>query len=435
MKKAMFSKVIVLLGLFFSSASLATVQIETWKTSKGTKVLFVEAKQLPMLDIDVTFDAGSARDGENGGLANLTSSLIGTATSNLDEEQISEAFNDIGANLGSGASLDNTSLSLRTLTRPEIKQKALDRFVEVLTDSRFDQAIFDREIKRLKIGLRQKSVKPQVINREKLMETLYGDHPYAQPSSGTLASVENLSVEKIQQFYKTYYVANNAVISMVGNVSLAEAKAIAEKLTEKMPAGKKANPIAEPKVSYKAETIKVDFDSTQTYYAFAKQSVKRGDPDWVPLYVGNHLFGGSGFASFLMEEVREKRGLVYSVYSYFSPFKQNGLFVVGLSTKNASALEADKVVKDTLDGFLKDFPEEKLQAIKDNLTGGFPLRIDSNSKILGYITLIGFYDLPLNYLDWFPQQVEKVTKEDVLKAWRKQVVPEEMVTIMVGKPE
>jgi len=167
----------------------------------------------------------------------------------------------------------------------------------------------------------------------------------------------------------------------------------------------------------------------------AQLGIERGNPDYVALFVGNHILGGSGFGSLLMEEVREKRGLVYSVYSYFAPQKVTGPFVIGLSTKNASALEADKVVRDTLNGFLKGFSDEKLQAIKDNLIGGFPLRSDSNAKILGYISMIGFYGLPLDYLDWFPKQIENVTKQDILAAWHKHIKPAEMLNIMVGKPQ
>ena len=136
-----------------------------------------------------------------------------------------------------------------------------------------------------------------------------------------------------------------------------------------------------------------------------------------------------------MEEVREKRGLVYSVYSYFAPQKVTGPFLIGLSTKNSTALEADKVVRETLQKFLQDFSEEKLQAIKDNLIGGWPLRMDSNGKIVGYISMIGFYDLPLDYLESFPKQIAKVTKQDVLQAWKKHIKPNNMVEVMVGKPQ
>ena len=153
------------------------------------------------------------------------------------------------------------------------------------------------------------------------------------------------------------------------------------------------------------------------------------------MFLGNHLLGGSGFGSLLMEEVREERGLVYSVASYFAPMKVAGPFMVRLSTKNATANEADQVVRETLEGFMKDFPEEKLEAIKSNLINGFPLRLSSNAKLMGYISMIGYYNLPLNYLDNFPKEIEALNKQDVLEAWNRHVHPDKMLTVMVGKPK
>ncbi|WP_040727558.1 pitrilysin family protein [Thiomicrorhabdus sp. Kp2] len=417
-----------------SFSALANVKIESWYTENGAKVMYVEAKQLPMLDIEMTFDAGSARDGKVWGLASMTSGLLGTTTSKLNEEQVSETFNAIGAQIGSGVTKNSASISLRTLTRPQIMQTALTTFESLVSDTQFSQDIFDREIQRLKVGLKQKAFKPQVISNDKLWETLYANHPYGHPTSGTLDSVEQIDIAKIKAFYKQFYVASNAVVSIVGNVDKAKAKAIANQLTANLPKGTKPPGLVTPKLEHQQETIKIDFDSTQTYYSLAQLGIERGNPDYVPLFVGNHLFGGAGFGSLLMEEVREKRGLVYSVYSYFAPQKVTGPFLIGLSTKNASALEADKVVRETLDAFLKDFSEEKLQAIKDNLIGGWPLRMDNNGKILGYISMIGFYDLPLDYLDTFPKLIKQVTKQDVLQAWQKHIKPDHMLEIMVGKP-
>ncbi|BCN94217.1 peptidase M16 [Thiomicrorhabdus immobilis] len=421
--------------LLLSHSAMASVQVESWQTQNGAKVMYVQTTQLPMLDIEMTFDAGSARDGDVWGLAAMTSGLLGTETSKLNEEQVSETFNNIGAQIGSSVSRDNASISLRTLTRPNIMQKALNTFETLVSDSQFSQAIFEREMQRLKIALKQKTVNPQAIASDFLWKTLYGNHPYAHPTSGTLESVDKINLDNIKAFYKTHYVASNAVIAIVGNVDKTQAEKIAEQLTKNLPKGQILPGLVTPKPLTQAQSIKIEFDSTQTYYSLAQLGIERGNPDYAALFVGNHILGGSGFGSLLVEEVREKRGLVYSVYSYFAPQKVNGPFLIGLSTKNASASQADKVVKDTLNAFLKDFSNEKLQAIKDNLIGGFPLRMDNNGKILGYISMIGFYGLPLDYLEWFPKQIEKVSKQDVLNVWDKLIKPGKMLTIMVGKPQ
>ncbi|QCU90915.1 M16 family metallopeptidase [Thiomicrorhabdus sediminis] len=416
----------------FTAPVMANIEIQTWHTKNGAKVMFVQAQELPMLDIEVSFDAGSARDGDFAGLASMTSTLVGMQTSDLNEQQLSEQITNLGAQLSSDVSRDKASLQLRTLTRGQIMPKALQLFSQVLHDSTFSESIFSRELERLKIGLQRQKSQPQMVLNNKLWATLYGDHPYGHPKTGTLESVDKLSLSAVEQFYKDYYVASNALVAMVGNISRAKAEAIAEQLTGALPQGEKPAPLAEVKPA-SAQTVAIPFQSTQTYYALTQVGIKRGDADYVPLFVGNHLLGGSGFGSLLMEEVREKRGLVYSVYSYFAPMKVQGPFIIGLSTKNASAKEADEVVKQTLKGFLQDFSVEKLQAIKDNLVGGFPLRMDSNAKVLGYLSLIGFYNLPLDYLEWMPAQIQKVTKEQVLEAWQRHVKPENLTTLTVGQ--
>lgn len=419
----------------FTLPALADLDIQSWQTPNGTKVMYVHSPQLPMVDVEMSFDAGSARDGEAWGLASFTSSLIGTKTSKLDEETISEFFNRMGAQIGSSSDRDKASISLRSLTRPELLDKALTTFETLVSDSQFDQAIFDRELQRLLIGIKQKSVQPQAIASEALWSELYGKHPYAHATSGSAETVSVLTPEALREFYKQYYVASNAVVAIVGDVDRKKAEAIALQLTANLPKGSKPAPLLMPEKVNAGKRVTTEFDSTQTYYYLAQQGIERGHADYAPLFVGNHLFGGSGFGSMLMQEVREERGLVYSVYSYFAPMKVTGPFIIGLSTKNASAYEAEKVVAQTLTDFMQGFSDEKLQAIKDNLLGGWPLRMDSNSKTLGYLSMIGFYDLPLDYLEAFPKQINAVTKAQILKAWQAQVKPKEMLTIMVGKPE
>lgn len=418
-----------------SSSAFAALNIESWQTKDGAKVMYVESQQLPILDIQMTFNAGSARDGQALGLASFTSDLLGTQTQNLSEDQLAEAFNSLGAQFSVASNRDSATVSLRTLTRPEIQGKAIETVVEVLAQPKFDAKIFERERQRLLTALKQKLVKPQSIASDLLWEKLYGEHPYAHPTVGKPETLKTLKVGQLEQFYNNHYTAKNSVIAIVGNVSKQQAQQIAEQLSQALPKSNKVlQPIPKPESLVKSVVAKQAFKSTQTYYHLAQLGIERGNKDYIPLFVGNQLFGGGGFGSYLMEEVREKRGLVYSVYSYFAPMKQNGPFIIGLSTQNARAIEAQKVVEETLQSFLKDFDNERFAAIKENIIGGWPLRFDSNGKIIGYISMIGFYGLPMDYLEWFPREVEKVTKQQVLEAWRKHIQPEKMLTVMVGEP-
>ena len=428
----------LILGLSVSLLSLsafASVEIEHWQTSKGTDVYFVGAQQLPMVDVELRFDAGSARDGEAYGLAAMTNRLLGTATPKYDETAIAQGFNQLGAQFGQSAGRDSATLSLRTLTRDSLYEPAIDLFEQLLVEAVFRPDILKREKARLEVAIKQKATQPPALASMALWSRLYGDHPYAHPTEGTLASLDRLTRDRLQAFYDRHYVARNAQVTIVGDLSRAEAEALAERLTQRLPAGESPEPIAAvSRVAQPGQAV-TEFDATQTQIMLATLGVKRGDPDYYALFLGNHLLGGSGFASLLMEEVREKRGLVYGVSSGFRPMRAAGPFLIRLSTQNAKAHEALDVVETTLQGFMQDFSEEKLDAIKSNLIGGFPLRLDSNAKIAGYISMIGFYDLPLDYLDRFPEKIRALSKAEVLQAWQKRMNFDQAVRILVGQPQ
>ena len=439
--KQIITSILMSLSLsLFPLNAWSSVQIEQWHTQNGAKVMYVHAPQLPMLDIQVSFDAGSARDGQQWGLASMMTTLLGLQTKTHSEEVLSDQINALGAKVGGSIDRDMASYTLRTLTRESILIPALDLFHDTIVESTFDESIFERERNRVLVGLKQQQLAPSSIASNAFWAMLYGDHPYAHPVAGNIERVKALKLEAIQAFYNQYIVSSNALISIVGNVDKRQAQHIAENLLKGLPAGKKPAILEAPSSSQKVLSASernqiIEFDSTQTHFKQGQLGVKRGDPDYYALFLGNHLLGGSGFGSLLMEEVREKRGLVYGVSSGFAPMRQPGPWLVGLSTKNKSAMQAKTVVNQTIKAFMKGFDETHLQAIKDNLVGGFPLRIDSNGKIIGYITMIGFYDLPLNYLEEFPKAISELSKQDVLEAWSRHMDLKSMKSIMVGKPE
>lgn len=424
---------ISLLMLWLTSITQAAeFKIEQWTTKKGTKVLYSYAPELPMVDIDVVFDAGSSRDGEHWGLANLTGSLMGTATAKLSEKEIAAGFNQLGAQFGVGVSRDMTTLSLRSLTRPEIFESAWTLFQQVITQAQFQEAILKRDQARLILGLEEQALRPQSLASKTLWQQLYGDHPYAHPVSGTIETVKTLTIAQLQQFYQRFYIANNAQIALVGNVSRLQAEALAEALSQALPSGQKPALLPAPKPLTQAKRVQMPFDASQSQYYLAQLGVARGEEDYYALFLGNHLFGGGGFGSRLMQEVREKRGLVYSVYSYFAPMKVTGPFMIGLSTQLAKAEQADQVVRQTLVEFLQGFDLEAFEAAKQNLIGGFPLRFANNGKKLSYLTVIGFYDLPLDYLTQFPLKMAALTQSQVLDAWQRHIQPDKLLQVQVG---
>jgi len=216
-------------------------------------------------------------------------------------------------------------------------------------------------------------------------------------------------------------------------MSREQAAEIAEKISLDLPNADKPAPLAKVVYPTAASEQRIAHPATQAHILLGYPGMKRGDADFYPLYVGNYVLGGGGFVSRLTEEVREKRGLVYSVYSYFSPMAELGQFQIGLQTKREQADAALGLVRETLDKFIKDgVTEAELKAAKQNLVGGFPMRIDSNGKILEYLALIGFYHLPITYLDDFNENLNKVTKAQIKDAFNRRINPEKMVTIVVG---
>lgn len=422
------------LALTLAAPAQAVPKIEQWHTPNGAEVLFVQAPDLPMLDIRIVFDAGSARDGELPGLAKLTNAVLDQGAGPWSADQIAERMESAGAELGNASLRDMAYVSLRTLTEPEALKTALETLAQVTAAPRFAQPDVDRTLEAMHATLKSQEQSPGSIVQRRFMEAVYGEHPYAIHSDGTEASLEALTPQLARAFHQRFYVAKNALVALVGAVGRKQAAAIAEQLTAGLPAGEPAPELPAPQPLSEPSTIEVPYPSAQSHIRIGQVGLHRGDPDYFPLYVGNHVLGGSGLVSLLGDEVREKRGLSYSIYSYFSPMHVDGPFLMGAQTKNAQSAEAQAVMMDTLRKFVEQGPEpDDLERSKKNITGGFPLDIASNSKILGYLAMIGFYDLPLDYLDRLVDRVEAVDAKAIQHAFQRRVHPDRMVTVVVGR--
>ena len=427
---------LVLWLLSVSGVAQAAPKIEHWTTSNGLRVYYVHAPELPMLDLRLQFDAGSARDGAKPGLAMLTAQMLDTGAAGLSEDQLAEQFESVGAQFSASASMDMTVISLRTITLEKPQQTALDLWLKVITQPDFPQPAFKRIQKLTLVALQGEKQDPESLANKAFYKALYGDHPYGQPANGTESSIPALKVADLKAFYQQYYVAKNGLLAMVGAVERAQAEALAEKIAAALPAGAAAAPIPEVKPLTEAKTVKIPYPSAQAHILIGQIGNKRGDADFYTLYMGNQVLGGSGFASRLMKEVRTKRGLSYSVYSYFAPFAQLGVFELGLQTKLEQTDEALKVARDTLQQFQQEgATAEELEAAKKDITGGFPLRTANNSQIVEYVGMIGFYQLPLDYLDTFTSKVNALSSEAITEAFKRRVQPDKMVTVIVGGDE
>jgi zinc protease len=415
----------------FAIAAQAGVKIEHWIAPSGARVYFVESHVLPILDVQADFSAGSAFDpAGKAGLAALTQALLDAGAGDLDEEKISSRLVDVAAHFGGSADSDRAGVSLRTLSSATEKNAALDLMRLVLTRPTFPDAVLAREKARSISAIKEADTRPDAIAAKRFAAAIYPGHPYGV--SATVETVGSLTRDDLVAFHRDYYSARRAAISIIGDVDRAEAERIAQSLTEGLSAGLPETSLPEVKLPAK-ETVKVAHPATQSHILVGLPAVRRGDPDYFPLLVGNYSLGGGGFVSRLMKEVREKRGYAYSVYSYFAPRKLEGPFEIGLQTKRDQAQAALKVADDVLADFLKTGPTDaELVSAKKHLVDSLALRIDSNAKLLGYLSTIGFYGLPLTYLDDFPAKVKAVTAKSVREAFARHVKPEDLVTVIVA---
>ena len=432
------------LALFaaFGPRAFAAIPIQHWVQPSGAKVYFVASPSLPMIDVRVDFDAGGRREtADKAGLAGVTAGMTekGVAAHGsepaLDENQVGEAWADLGAEMDEGASSDRMSFSVRTLNYPDIMPRAIALAARELGEPSFPEDVWTRERQRLQAAVREANTRPGTVAGKAYAKLVYGSHPYGyEMTEDTLA---NITVADMRRFYQLLEPCR-AKVSIVGAVSRAQADQIATTLLSRLPAAASGKcetlptvPEVQPLAS--AQEKDIPFASAQAHILMGQPGYKRADPDYFPLLVGNYILGGSGLVSRLPIEVREKRGLSYGASSSFSPGLHAGAFTVSIQTRPDQAAEALKVARDVVAQFVKDGPTPaELVAAKGFLVGGFPLLIDSNRKLLENVANIAWNDLPLNYLDTWTANVQKVTAADVRAAFQRKLEPDRMVTVVVG---
>ncbi len=411
----------------------ASPEIQSWTTQAGVKVLFVENNMLPMVDVRIVFDAAGSRDGALPGLAMLTNGLLAEGAAGKDAQQLAESFESVGAQFGNDSLRDMAYVGVRTLTDEQYLNTAINTLSDVLVRPDFPLAAFERELARMKVALEARKQSPSDIAEEAFFKAVYAEHPYALPVGGTEESLENITLQDVEAFYQQYYVTNNAITVIVGDVDRKTAARMVDTIFDGLPTGRKPDPLPPVPDLSGAETVKIDFPSKQSHIIVGQPGMKRHDEDFFRLYVANHPFGGSGFSSRLVETIREERGLAYSVSSYFSPMRERGPFMMSLQTRADQTDEALQLLKSELDKYVAEGPgKDELEDSISNITGSFPLELDSNSKILGFLAMIAFYDLPEDYLETYIENIQKVGRRDIRDVLKKRIDADSMVTVIVG---
>jgi zinc protease len=424
----------------------ASLPIQHWTQPSGARVYLVESHAIPMVDVQIDIDAGSRRDpAAQAGLASVMTGQMANGTraepqgqgpypKAMDENQIGEAWADLGASFGASAGSDRMSFGLRSLSYPDLLSKAAALAARQMAHPAFPEAMWLRDRERISASIRESLTKPGTVVQHRFAEAVYGVHPYGYRV--TPESLSRIAAQDLKNLHAQALRACRATVSVVGALTRAQADALVQSLLAQWPreSGCQSLPTV-PEVAplAAAQTLNLPFDSAQAHVLIGQPGYKRTDPDFFALLVGNHILGGGGFVSRLTEQVREKRGLSYSVYSAFAPGLHAGAFTVGLQTRPDQAKQAVAVAQEVVQDFVRQGPTEaELQAAKSNLVGGFALRIDSNRKLLDNVANIAWNRLPLDYLSGWTRQIERVSAADVQRAMGRVLQPERMVTVVVG---
>jgi len=384
--------------------------------SSGMEVLYVQSPSLPMVDVRLVFDAGSARDPKGlAGLASTTSQLLALGTKELDASGVAKTFESLGAQFDTGSYRDMGIASLRVLSDEQYLQPAIQNFIQVTSQIEFRNDDFNREKSRRLIGIAQLEQNPGALVDRAAFTALYGEaHPYGRPSIGTQESVESFTPQMVKDFHGKFYVAKNATLAIVGDIDESQVKAIANDIAAELPGGKQAVALPALEKSQTAAPVYVEFPSKQTHLMMIGPAISRGNSDYYALYLANHILGGAGFASMLNKEIRQKQAFAYSVGSSLVPMAATGPVVINMQTRADQARAAIVATEQVIAKLIENGPSEtELENAKRQILSEFALRAANNSSQLGHIASIGFYDLPLDYLASFNEKISEVSAEQV----------------------
>jgi zinc protease len=422
---------------FANAQEIKLPEIKKEILPNGLKVIVIEHHELPVVAFRLVLKSGSTYDPTGkAGLANLTAGLLRKGTQTKNATQIAEEIDFVGGTLGAGADWDATFATCRLLN------KYFDTGLGLLADIVLNPTFQEDEIERLRkqtiAGIKQQKDDPGSVAEENFRKFVFGEHPYGQPQEGTEESVSGITQEDIMNFHKTYYVPNNAILAVVGDVKTDE---VLKKVKSKFGSWERRDfvtpDLGQPSQIKGRQILLVDKpDLTQSYIDMGHFGIDRKSPDYFPVRVMNYILGGGGFASRLMEEVRAKRGLTYGIYSNFDSYRLKGAFEVSTFTRIDSTLGAIQATLDQIKRIRTEKVSDKeLSETKSFYTGYFPLQFETPEQIATQILNVEIYDLGEDYIQNFRKNVSAVTADDILRVAQKYLDPDNIKLVVVSKAD
>lgn len=410
------------------------IPIQSEKLDNGATIAVVPLTELPMVDVLIWVDAGSARDGEQWGISHLTARLMGEDTTLLNAQNIHDTLESVGAQFDASSSRDIFSLHLRTLSENSALETSTQMLETLLKETAFKPESVAREKSRVLAGIQSKADSPSQTTADAFFMKAYSSHPYAHPLTGVTQTVSSLTPEQLTAFYQQNIVQSRATIVIVGDITPRDGAKLAKRLLAALPIGTPAMPLPTPALSA-TSSDNIHFPSTQTHLMFGLPALEKGSPDFYAMTLGNYILGGS-FTSRLFQAVREKEGLAYNVSSQLTTLRVPGPFLIYLQTRGNEAQKALDIARATLTSYMSTGPtEDELKAAKENIDGTFLLSLSSNAAIASHVATLAFYGLPWDYTDQFQAKMNAVTKEEILTAFQKHIQPDHFTQIVLGNDQ
>lgn len=437
--KSIFIRVVaVLLGAFLCvGISFAAEPIGKRIVLKNGMILLLSEKHgIPMVTVNMAIKAGNIiAPLDKPGLASVTASLLTEGTTRRSAKQISGEIDFIGGSLSTGGGDDYASASLRVLKKD--LPTGLDLFSDVLMRPAFDQKEIDRKVKAMLAEIQRQKEEPGVVAGEAFEKAVYGDYPYGRTNDEVAAYLPKMTRQEIVDFYHSHYGPNDVIIAVVGDVT---EKEIVPLLNEHFKGWKQVGRSTPPLPRFpdigKITVKKIDRSITQANIELGHIGIRRENPDFYAVSIMNYILGGGGFSSRLMDNIRDNKGLAYSVHSGVSAQKEAGIFTVSIQTKNESANEViEEILKEMRRIQNEPVSEKELNDAKAYLTGSFPLRMDTSAKIASLLTSIEIYNLGLDYPRKYPSIINAVTREDIQRVARQYLNPDKPVIVVVANQE
>lgn len=420
--------------LLLATLPARAIDIQQITSPGGIKAWLVEDHSIPFTAVSMFFKGGASLDAEGKrGAINLMTATLEEGSGERDSTQFAQALEELGADLRFDVSDDALSVTARALT--ENRDQVADLMKGALTDPRFDDTAVDRVKKQVELIIRSEDTDPSSIAAKKLAALAWGNHPYGTSLNGTLDSVGALTRDDLIDAKNRVLARDRVVVAASGDITADQLGQMLDHVLGDLPATGSA-PLPEPaKLELTGGTTIVEWDSPQTVVAFAQKGIPMSDPDYFAAYVANHILGGGGFSSRLMDEIREKRGLTYGV----STMLDNGLYGEtwrgGMASANDKVMEATDLVKVEWNKFRDGVTDKELKDAKTYLTGEYPLRFDGNGKIASILAGMQLIGLPADYVNTRNGKINEVTAADVKRVADKLLNADDLRFVLVGQPE